>query len=61
MEIEKANFQSEISANRHVSATDKLEAIWAQETNNKPTTKLNEATRKLWHVLQVEWFKNLGR
>lgn len=61
MEFGKAAFQSDISANKRVSKTDEIEAIWANETNKKPTTKMNEATRKLWHVLRVEWFKNLGR
>ncbi len=61
MEFEKASFQSKISANKRISKTDKTEAIWAKETNNKLATKLNEATSKLWHVLRVEWFNNLGR
>ncbi len=61
MEFEKANFQSEISANKPISKTGKIEAIWAKETNNKQTRKPNEATRKPWHVLRGEWFKNLRR
>ncbi len=47
MEFGKADFQCEISANKRISKTDKIEAIWAKEINNKPTTKLNEATHKL--------------
>jgi len=54
MEFEKANFQSKMSANKRISKTDKLEAIWAKETHHKPTPKTNEATHKLWHVLRVE-------
>lgn len=61
MEFEKANFQNNISANKRISKTDKMEATWAKETHNKPATKPNEAIRKPWHVLRVEWFKNLGR
>ena len=61
MEFEKANFQNNISANKRISKTDKIEATWTKETNNKLATKLSEATRKLWHVLQFEWFKNLRR
>lgn len=61
MEFEKANFQNNISAKKRISKTDKIEATWTKETNNKLATKLSEATRKLWHVLQVEWFKNLRR
>lgn len=61
MDFGKTNFQSKMSANKRISKTDKLEAIWAKETNNKQTRKPNEATRKLWHVLRVKWFKNLRR
>ncbi|HHF2887930.1 hypothetical protein ND926_14300 [Vibrio diabolicus] len=39
MEFEKANFQSKVSANKSVSKTDKIEAIRAKETNNKPNRK----------------------
>ena len=61
MEFGKANFQSEIPANKPILKAGKIEAIWAKETNNKQTRKPNEATRKLWHVLRVKWFKNLRR
>lgn len=61
MEFGKINFQSKMSANKRVSKTDKIETICAKETNNKPAPKPNEATRKPWHVLRVEWFKNLGK
>lgn len=47
MEFGKANFQSEIPANKPILKTGKIEAIWAKETNNKQTRKPNEATRKL--------------
>ncbi|TOH26654.1 hypothetical protein, partial [Vibrio parahaemolyticus] len=47
IEFGKTTFQSEVSANKRGSKTDNFEAIWTKETNNKPTPKTNEATRKL--------------
>ena len=46
MELEKANFQSEIEANKPASKTDELEAIWAKQNHNQPPRKSNEATRE---------------
>lgn len=61
MKFGKADYRNEIPANKPVSKADKLKAIWAKETDNKPTRKPNEATCETWHVLRIEWFKNLGR
>ncbi len=61
MEFEKANFQSKVSANKRISKTDKIEAIWAKETNNKPTIKPNEATHETLTCFTGSVIQELGK